>query len=209
MRTQKLLIISAVCVLGLYLSWQLGLHKLFDPLLMPAEYLEGCKAAGVRILKRPQVPVSSVVLDSVPLPVRAIRTRYEFSIGGWLKNVQFHAPNLDKHLTRFEIRQELQYGADPSKLRFTRFQRGKEPTTVEESSADVIVLDTVGNAEEFQKPLRHQQMTTHSLKVTDQRNGDVLAEMIFILDIERRRGCGLNTNNAIDVDAFIMEATRP
>jgi hypothetical protein len=37
----------------------------------------------------------------------------------------------------------------------------------------------------------------------------VLAEMVYVVDVERGRGCGLNARNAIDVNAFVLEATKP
>jgi hypothetical protein len=204
---RRLLVVGASCLVIPLVGWELGLQAVLDPLLMPSEYIRVCKTAGVRILARPRAPVTSVALDYVPLPVREPKTRYEFSIGGTLQNVQYGAPRLDKHLVFFDHRHWS--GTDPSQPHFTRFQRGQPPANVRESSADVRVVDTVENAEEFQKPLLEQRMITHRLRVTDQRNGDVLAEMVYVVDVKRRRGCGLNARNAIDVSVLIMEATRP
>jgi hypothetical protein len=201
---KSLLLGGAACFL---VGWQLGLQALFDPLFAPAAYTEACKSAGVRIFKRPRAPVTSVVLDSVPPPTGEAKNRYEFSVGGALRSVQSWAPRSDTHLAFVDQRRELPHGAAATS-RFTRFQGGTV-TVVDGSSAQVRVADEVGNAREFRKPLRQQKMVTHKLTATDLRNGDVLAEMVYVVDVERGRGCGLNARNAIDVNAFVLEATKP
>lgn len=188
------------------LIWKAGLGGFVDSFFLPKDYIEACKSAGIRISKSPKTPVTSVVLDYVPSPVREMKRRYEFNFGGQLDGVSsgLTQPQVEEQIDVFEVRTE--YGPDKPEWQFLKFQGTKKRTFVKEMSAQVRVVDTIENSEEFHKPLWQQSMVKHHLKVTDLRNGDELAEMIYVVDLKNRRGCGVNAKNAIDVDTFILKA---
>jgi len=55
-----------------YAAWNMGLDRLFDPLLLPSSYIEACKDVGVRIHKHPPQRVQTVFLSYEPNPGREI-----------------------------------------------------------------------------------------------------------------------------------------
>jgi hypothetical protein len=205
MKLQRSIVTAMALGVVILLAWQAGVGSFVYSLFLPKDYIEACKSAGIRILQSPKTPVTSVVLDYAPSPIREMKRRYEFSFGGQLDSVgsAYWQPQVEEQIEVFEER--TIYGPDKPDWQFFKFHGAKTRTLVKEMSAQVRVVDTIENSEEFQKPLWKQGMVKHHLKVTDLRNGDELAEMIYIVDLKNRRGCGVNAKNAIDVDAFILQ----
>ena len=186
----------------------MGALGFFDAILLPNEYVEACKASGVRLLKPPRAPVKSVALDYLPLAAAEVRRRYEFGSSGRIERVGtlVWQPRVEQQADLFEVR--TKYGPDRPEWQFYRYRRQDTPDFAAAISAEVLVVDTVSHSEELTNALWKQGMVQHHLKVTDLRNGDELAEMSYVVDLSNRRGCGINAREAIDVDVFILQATR-
>lgn len=190
----------------LRLAWTAGMDRLFDPLLLPDSYLEACKTAGVRIFKRPVPPARSVLLSYKPRPPSYGFRRFEFDAAGRLvrSGSSSWQPRLEDQLELFEI--ESVHGAKRPDLAIVRYRQGEKTVSVASPSADFRVTDHLTGEAEFDNALWKQGIVIHRLQVTDARNGERLAEMDYVVDMSRNRGCGQNVKNAIDVDAFVLDA---
>jgi len=87
-----------------------------------------------------------------------------------------------------------------------KFRRGEKPGFATTPDAEVRVTDRIEGAQEFQFPLGKEGPVMHHLRVEDAKSGEVFAEMTYAVDLSRKRGCGLNSKNAIDVDTFALNA---
>jgi hypothetical protein len=199
------LVIIGLSVLGL-LAWRSGASAYMDRLFQSKQYIEACKTVEVRFIRKPRTPVRSVALDYLPHTPSEPKRRYEFNASGRVERVGtvFWQPRLEQQVERFELR--TQYGKDKPEWQFYRYEGQVPPYFVGARSAEVLVVDTISHSEELLKPLWQQGMVEHRLKVTDLRNGDELAEMSYVVDLKSQRACGTNTNAAIDVDLFILQA---
>jgi hypothetical protein len=99
------------------------------------------------------------------------------------------------------------YGMGTSKAQFVRHPKDNKFFGVDTLEADVLVFHDVSNPAELDKPVKQHPLLKHTITVTDRRNGDKLAEMIYWVDILNLRGCGLNLKNSINEEIFILEAT--
>lgn len=155
-------------------------------------------------LKPPSAPVKSVALDYSPRVRRNVETRYQLDGKGQIvRGGGFSAyPGLRETFDFYEDRNPLSHQTGASINRFDR----SGPVAVKEFSADILVFDEVSDPEEMDKPVLRQGLIRHSLSVTDRRNGDRLATMVYWVDWVNRRACGANVENAIEVETFILQA---
>ncbi|PRC90793.1 hypothetical protein [Solimicrobium silvestre] len=82
------------------------------------------------------------------------------------------------------------------------------PDMISDSTlSDVLVTHEISNPDELNQAIVNRGLIQYTLTVTDRRDGSKLATMKYAVDHSKKRACGNNTSNAIDLNAFITNAT--
>ena len=78
---------------------------------------------------------------------------------------------------------------------------------VDSPYADVVVSYDADDKEAAGGPFVHRKLVRYTATATDRRNNTVLGKMSYAIDISRGYGCGANTPEGIDVNAFLRKVT--
>jgi hypothetical protein len=170
------------------------------------QFAEACKGAGVHIVASPVRPARSIALDWSPRVRRQLKTYYELSSTGRIKAIgAIFWTARRANQTAFWEERLSETGAKP-RAPYLRHQQSAGPVPIDALTADILVVDNVSDPAEFDQPVKLQGVIRHALTATDRRDGRLLGTMVYVIDMAGRRACGANAKNAIDVEAFMLQA---
>lgn len=189
-------LLAAVAPLPLLLFLVLEVAPLLEnhiiPMLEsePAEFTTACKSAGANYIRQPATPVHSVAYRWIG---ESSRDYVRYEVGRYGRIGSKDGGGLGKRYTRLN-----------DALNF----KMPEGTTAQErmKSADVLVTYRVLPESELRKAPIAQGLVTRELIVTDQRDGQVLATLVYVVDLNDRRICGPIVDNVLSEYSFLAKA---
>lgn len=157
----------------------------------PAEFTAACRNAGANYLRSPAKPVHSIL--------------YKW-VGSSGRDVVYYK------LGRYGRIEQMWDGSAPGE-RYPRLEaalkaKPHEGVSQQErlASADVVVTYRVSPESELRKAPVIQGLVTRELTVVDQRDGQLLATLIYVVDRGDRRICGPLVNGVLSEHAFLAKA---
>lgn len=191
---QGLLAAAAPLPLLLFLAFEVTplLNNHIIPMLEsePAEFTAACKSVGASYLRSPATPVHSIAYRWIGDSKRDY-VRYE--IGRYGRIGGMDGGGFGKRYPRLE-----------EALNFKMHEGATYQERV--TSADIQVTYRVSPESELRKAPIHQGLVTRELTVTDQRDGQVLATLVYVVDLSDRRICGPIVDNELSENTFLAKA---
>lgn len=163
-----------------------------------------CKAAGPHYILKPSKVVESIAYDWEPGTYPPDINYFKVDARGNVSGLRGGLPSFPAAIKFIEGRC-CQYEGGPRNHvgPFVRHPNTGEYFGITELTADVLVTYKRSDAE---VPSSQAGLKAVDITVTDRRDGQTLATLRYLLDRERRRGCGAVSNGAMDEQAFIHRA---
>ncbi|MCC6208763.1 MAG: hypothetical protein IT488_11495 [Gammaproteobacteria bacterium] len=178
-------VVMCVVILNAVMEYVVPLFETESP-----EFTEACKNTGAQFFRTPTLPVSSISYHWTGKSTRGFAI---YELGRYGRLAGMSGGGLDKHYPR--LKEAL------------KFNEHKPPANDDfQPLADIIVTYRIFPEEELAKAPIHQGPVTHELTVTDQRDGQTLATMRYVIDQKDRRICGPISNNVLSEYDFLAKA---
>lgn len=164
-------------------------------------YEKACREVGVEYLAPAMAPATSIVYDVSTMPEGVAQHGYyklspQGRLTGWGGGVET-SWSFTEYVTKSSLGIEI-----------SRRNAAGPKAPVEAVSADLL-LKTEAQVLTLQtKNPGKPGLVFFSSSLVDRRNGRLLATMRYAVDLPNKRGCGANTEDRIDPQAFVQAALR-
>jgi hypothetical protein len=167
-------------------------------------FTSACQTAGAKFYKLPALPVHSLAYDWESKAAPAYND-YSLEFGGRVSALARPDSRHPGTIT-FTERKRSDWGGVPSGAPdpYVRFPRDGASYGIAALTADVLVEYRLTPGEELRKS--DTDMVVYVLTVTDRRNGEKLASLRYVLDVQNKRVCGLTEDHVINERTFVFKA---
>jgi hypothetical protein len=193
-------------VMGVIYAFSLGKHALSFLETEPAAFTSACQTAGPSFYKLPTSPVNSIAYDweqdSAPT-----YNYFKLGFGGQISSLgrsDFPYPNSIEFTERRHSDREGLPHDSPGP--YVRFPRQGAFYGITELTADVLVKYQLTPTDELKKAATQQGMVVYKLLVTDRRDGEKLASLLYVIDAKNHRACGFTEKNEMNERSFVLRA---
>ena len=199
------LTIPIAFVVLIIVGYAINLYNSYNP--NSSEFKAACQSTGLTFFNKPNKPVRSIAFDwasdSYPPPYTFFKMddRKNMSYqSGWTMYFRQHQFEfVEKRLDKYEYDGRHANGVGP----FIRHPRAGVRHGVPELTADALVTYRRNNELNQKSTSQIQQW---QVNVHDRRDGQALAELRFVIDIQNERACGETSTGVMDEKAFILNA---
>jgi hypothetical protein len=161
------------------------------------EFASECRTAGPHYFQPPSSLVKSIAI--------IIDGKYEPTFNSFKLGLGHHISSLNMSNHPYPDSIEfIERGRQGGK--FEHFSRLRGSYKVDALSADVLVKYKFTPEEELRKAPTNQGMVSYELSVIDQRNGENLAYLKYVIDAKNNRACGVVVDKTMSEQAFVLKA---
>ncbi len=167
-------------------------------------FSKGCETTGPQYIKSPTSPVHSIAYDWNKYAPNINKFHVKFS--SYLTTAEYENSDYPKSI-HFTERKRSNHEGNPSQGKdepYIRLPSVGNYYGIPKLTADVLVYYKITPEEELEKAQIDQEMVKYEVVVTDQRNGELLASLNYVIDIKNGRACGLTGKNEMSVRAFVL-----
>lgn len=187
--------------------FQIGKYGLSLVVPDSESFLSECKTTGTKFIKLPASQVRSIAYDwntkSAP-PFNQFEVKYGTRVTSFGRSNHPHPKSIEFiERKRSNLEGRPAQGPDGPYIRFP--QTGNY-YSVPALTADVLVHYEISPEEELRKAEIDQGTVRYDVAVTDQRTGERLASLRYIIDAKQKRACGLTDGNTMSERAFVLKA---
>ncbi len=169
------------------------------------EFQLACKSAGPRFLAKPANPVHSIAYDWEG-SARPFLNTFQVASSGRIMSSGYHMPAFPSAIEFTEVRCGVNVGCPgSSNFSYVRLSNGNNAPHlgITELTADALVRYKISTAGSSDKDFHLRQV---DLIVSDRRDGQTLATLRYVSDINKKKLCGTTSQGVMDESAFVREA---